>query len=66
MQRLDVTLMTLRSWRDGSSVRRPLPYKMEPHGKRRHRVVIEERDLVEFLEEYRPDLAIRWNSTRST
>lgn len=60
-RRLDVTSMTLMSWREGTPGRRPLPYITEERGKR-HRVLIAEGDLVRYLQDYRPDLAERWTS----
>lgn len=64
-KRLDLTQMTVVTWRRGSPVRRPLPSYEEPIGSgERHKVVIYERDLLDFLEEYRPDLLERW--TQST
>lgn len=59
VRRLGLTTMTVNLWRQGSVVRRPLPYRVEPRGER-HWVQIEERDLVDWLSEYRPDLAERW------
>jgi hypothetical protein len=58
--RLDVTLMTIRSWRMGSPGRWRLPVHTKPKGER-HRVLIEEQDLLEFLREFRLDLFMKWN-----
>jgi hypothetical protein len=63
---LSITPMTISIWRAGSPVRRQLPVRTEPIGPsgERHRVIIREDDLVDFLEEYRPDLLDIWKRNR--
>lgn len=55
-QRLDVSMVTLKSWRDGSSVRRPLPAVAKKLGQRGKLVYVYWNDLLDWLAEYRPDL----------
>lgn len=63
-RRLDLNLMTIRSWREGSERRRKLPCQIQEYKNRRY-VSIFEGDLLEYLNEYRPDLAERWRETNN-
>lgn len=58
-RRLDITLMTLATWRTGSTVRLPLEVNIYPMG-RAKRVTVTESDLLTWLAAYRPDLRTKW------
>jgi hypothetical protein len=58
VKRLDVTLVTVNNWRQGSTVRRPLPVEILTQGKRRC-VRISRHHLKQWLAMYRPDLLAR-------
>lgn len=61
--RLGVSMVTVNKWRNPppASLRYALPFRKE--GKQ---VYIEESELKEFLEEYRPDLLDKWNTSATT
>ena len=57
--RLNCTLMTLSTWRRGTSNRRLLPMRTVRCGFA-HRVLVAENDLLTWLAAYRPDLYRMW------
>lgn len=59
VKRLDVTTLAVTKWRQGSSVRPPLPVHYERVGTR-PRVFFWEQELLEWLGVHRPDLAEQW------
>lgn len=61
-RRLDITLMAISLWREGSEQREPLPVIITNRGGA-NRVSIVETELMKWLGEYRPDLLARWVST---
>lgn len=58
-RRLGVTLISLYTWRAGSSQRVPLPVTVHEYGQH-HRISVAEQDLITWLTAYRPDLLAVW------
>lgn len=60
VERLRLTHMTLHSWRRGTLNLPPLPARVL--SRPRHRVQIDENDLIAWLSRNRPELAKQWHS----
>ena len=59
IRRLSITRRSLLIWRDGSPQRKPLTANVARYGKTT-RVRFDEVALVNWLNQYRPDLVHRW------
>lgn len=61
VRRLNVTHATIYNWRDGTHRRSPLPVQVRARGGA-NRVWFNEKELVAWLRQYRPDLVNQWQS----
>lgn len=69
-KRLDMTGLTVSNWlgvtKHVPTKRRPLPYTITRIGPRPRKVTryhIMENDLIAYLQQYRPELAMLWKQT---
>ena len=60
-RRLHVTVITVQSWQAGTTRYRPIPTTIKMLGKTR-RMYFAVPDLLEWLEQNRPDLLHRWET----